>query len=170
MTYNLHLNTIRICIKAKKISFGETMLYDIRSGKAKVVVIATNAGEASSKKVMDKCNSFQDRPHIKKSFGMRVVFQSHMSLLSKIIIFFSLPFSLLTFFFFFALYAYTTAEVVYSWTLGKNKSVEVAQDGSRLNQYDLLGHVVGTEIIRSSTGICLFNKYFVTCSTYPSLF
>ena len=117
---------------------------------------------------MDKCNSFQDRPHIKKSFGMRVVFQSHMSLLSKIIIFFSLPFSLLTFFF--ALDAYTTAEVVYSWTLGKNKSVEVAQDGSRLNQYDLLGHVVGTEIIRSSTGICLFNKYFVTCSTYPSLF
>ena len=52
-----------------------------------------------------------------------------------------------------ALDAYTTAEVVYSWTLGKNKSVEVAQDGSRLNQYDLLGHVVGTEIIRSSTGI-----------------
>ena len=85
--------------------------------------------------------------------------------------FFSLPFSLLTFFFFFlALDAYTTAEVVYSWTLGKNKSVEVAQDGSRLNQYDLLGHVVGTEIIRSSTGIYLFNKYFVTCSTYPSLF
>ena len=122
---------------------------------------------------MDKCNSFQDRPHIKKSFGMRVVFQSHMSLLSKIIIFFSLPFSLLTFFFFFfffALDAYTTAEVIYSWTLGKNKSVEVAQDGSRLNQYDLLGHVVGTEIIRSSTGIYLFNKYFVTCSTYPSLF
>uniref|UniRef100_A0A4X1SLR2 Gamma-aminobutyric acid type A receptor subunit alpha3 n=1 Tax=Sus scrofa TaxID=9823 RepID=A0A4X1SLR2_PIG len=53
----------------------------------------------------------------------------------------------------FGSYAYTTAEVVYSWTLGKNKSVEVAQDGSRLNQYDLLGHVVGTEIIRSSTGV-----------------
>ena len=58
MLNNLYINTIRICIKAKKISFGETMLYDIRSGKAKVVVIATNAGEASSKKVMDKCNSF----------------------------------------------------------------------------------------------------------------
>ena len=57
MLNNLYINTIRICIKAKKISFGETMLYDIRSGKAKVVVIATNAGEASSKKVMDKCNS-----------------------------------------------------------------------------------------------------------------
>ena len=34
------------------------MLYDIRSNKAKVVVIATNAGEASKKKVMDKCKSF----------------------------------------------------------------------------------------------------------------
>lgn len=55
-----------------------------------------------------------------------------------------------------AIDAYTKAEVIYSWTLGKNKSVEVAQDGSRLNQYDLLGHVVGTEIIRSSTGIGLF--------------
>ncbi|XP_001514229.2 gamma-aminobutyric acid receptor subunit alpha-3 isoform X1 [Ornithorhynchus anatinus] len=52
----------------------------------------------------------------------------------------------------FGSYAYTKTEVIYSWTLGKNKSVEVAQDGSRLNQYDLLGHVVGTEIIRSSTG------------------
>lgn len=58
MTYNLHLNTIRICIKAKKISFGETMLYDIRSNKAKAVVIATNAGEASLKKITDKCKSF----------------------------------------------------------------------------------------------------------------
>ena len=56
---NLYINTIRICIKAKKISIGETMLYDIRSNKAKVVVVATNAGEASKKKVMDKCKSFK---------------------------------------------------------------------------------------------------------------
>lgn len=32
--------------------------------------------------------------------------------------------------------------------------MEVAKGGSRLNQYDLLGHVVGTEMVRSSTGIC----------------
>ena len=56
---NLFLNTIRICIKAKKVSFGETMLYDIRSNKAKVVVIALDAGEASKKKVKDKCTSFE---------------------------------------------------------------------------------------------------------------
>lgn len=50
--------------------------------------------------------------------------------------------------------AYTKTEVIYTWTLGKDKSVEVAKGGSRLNQYDLLGHVVGTEMVRSSTGIC----------------
>ena len=54
MNNNLYLNTIRICIKAKKYSFGETMLYDIRSNKVKLVVIATDAGAASSKKVVDK--------------------------------------------------------------------------------------------------------------------
>lgn len=56
---SLYINTIRICIKAKKISIGETMLYDIRSNKAKVVVIALDAGEASKKKVKDKCKSFE---------------------------------------------------------------------------------------------------------------
>lgn len=55
---NLYINTIRICIKAKKYSFGETMLYDIRSNKAKVVIIALDAGEASKKKICDKCKSF----------------------------------------------------------------------------------------------------------------
>ncbi|KFP56332.1 GBRA3 protein, partial [Oreocharis arfaki] len=52
----------------------------------------------------------------------------------------------------FGSYAYTKTEVIYTWTLGKDKSVEVAKGGSRLNQYDLLGHVVGTEMVRSSTG------------------
>ena len=56
---SLYINTIRICIKAKKISIGETMLYDIRSNKAKVVVIALDAGEASKKKITDKCKSFK---------------------------------------------------------------------------------------------------------------
>ncbi|XP_031747776.1 gamma-aminobutyric acid receptor subunit alpha-3 isoform X2 [Xenopus tropicalis] len=52
----------------------------------------------------------------------------------------------------FGSYAYPKTEVVYSWTNGSNKSVAVAPDGSRLNQYDLLGVAVGTETIRSSTG------------------
>ncbi|KAL7979641.1 hypothetical protein Chor_004799 [Crotalus horridus] len=49
----------------------------------------------------------------------------------------------------FGSYAYTTTEVIYTWTLGK---VEVAEGGSRLNQYDLLGHNVGRDSIESSTG------------------
>ncbi|XP_069469166.1 gamma-aminobutyric acid receptor subunit alpha-3 isoform X2 [Ambystoma mexicanum] len=52
----------------------------------------------------------------------------------------------------FGSYAYTKAEVIYTWTNGSDKSVAVAPDGSRLNQYDLLGLAVGTETIRSSTG------------------
>uniref|UniRef100_H9GKH9 Gamma-aminobutyric acid type A receptor subunit alpha3 n=1 Tax=Anolis carolinensis TaxID=28377 RepID=H9GKH9_ANOCA len=49
----------------------------------------------------------------------------------------------------FGSYAYTKTEVIYTWTLGK---VEVAEGGSRLNQYDLLGHNVGRDSIESSTG------------------
>nr|XP_015206545.1 PREDICTED: gamma-aminobutyric acid receptor subunit alpha-3-like [Lepisosteus oculatus]XP_015206546.1 PREDICTED: gamma-aminobutyric acid receptor subunit alpha-3-like [Lepisosteus oculatus]XP_015206547.1 PREDICTED: gamma-aminobutyric acid receptor subunit alpha-3-like [Lepisosteus oculatus] len=52
----------------------------------------------------------------------------------------------------FGSYAYTNSEVVYIWTNGVDNSVSVAEDGSRLNQYDLLGHAIGTEVISSSTG------------------
>uniref|UniRef100_A0A4W3IU07 Gamma-aminobutyric acid receptor subunit alpha-2 n=2 Tax=Callorhinchus milii TaxID=7868 RepID=A0A4W3IU07_CALMI len=52
----------------------------------------------------------------------------------------------------FGSYAYTYSEVNYNWTHGPAKSVVVAEDGSRLNQYDLLGQTVGEELIRSSTG------------------
>lgn len=42
--------------------------------------------------------------------------------------------------------------MIYLWTQGDERSVAVAEDGSRLNQYDLLGHVIGKETISSSTG------------------
>lgn len=48
--------------------------------------------------------------------------------------------------------AYTNNEVIYLWTQGDDRSVSVAEDGSRLNQYDLLGHEIGKETISSSTG------------------
>ncbi|MBN3323628.1 GBRA3 protein, partial [Atractosteus spatula] len=56
----------------------------------------------------------------------------------------------------FGSYAYTNSEVVYIWTNGVDNSVSVAEDGSRLNQYDLLGHAIGTEVISSSTGPLLY--------------
>ncbi|KAM3601128.1 uncharacterized protein V6R79_008073 [Siganus canaliculatus] len=52
----------------------------------------------------------------------------------------------------FGSYAYTNNEVIYHWTQEDETSVAVAEDGSRLNQYDLLGHVIGKETISSSTG------------------
>ncbi|KAF0046223.1 hypothetical protein F2P81_002752 [Scophthalmus maximus] len=48
--------------------------------------------------------------------------------------------------------AYPVSEVVYTWTLGAAKSVEVAEDGSRLNQYHLTGQTAGTEDIHTSRG------------------
>lgn len=51
--------------------------------------------------------------------------------------------------------AYTRAEVVYEWTREPARSVVVAEDGSRLNQYDLLGQTVDSGIVQSSTGKCI---------------
>ncbi|XP_005309967.1 gamma-aminobutyric acid receptor subunit alpha-2 isoform X4 [Chrysemys picta bellii] len=53
----------------------------------------------------------------------------------------------------FGSYAYTTSEVTYIWTYNASDSVQVAPDGSRLNQYDLLGQTVGKETVKSSTGV-----------------
>ncbi|MED6251489.1 Gamma-aminobutyric acid receptor subunit alpha-1, partial [Ataeniobius toweri] len=52
----------------------------------------------------------------------------------------------------FGSYAYTRAEVVYVWTRGAAQSVVVAEDGSRLNQYDLMGQSVDSGVVQSSTG------------------
>ncbi|KAI7795634.1 putative gamma-aminobutyric acid receptor subunit alpha-2 [Triplophysa rosa] len=53
----------------------------------------------------------------------------------------------------FGSYAYTRAEVVYVWTRGAAQSVVVADDGSRLNQYDLMGQTVDSGVVQSSTGV-----------------
>lgn len=45
------------------------------------------------------------------------------------------------------------SEVVYTWTKGAAKSVVVAEDGSRLNQYHLIGQTAGTEDIYTSRGV-----------------
>uniref|UniRef100_A0A8C9ZUY7 Gamma-aminobutyric acid type A receptor alpha2 subunit a n=1 Tax=Sander lucioperca TaxID=283035 RepID=A0A8C9ZUY7_SANLU len=52
----------------------------------------------------------------------------------------------------FGSYAYTKTEVTYIWTRNASASVEVAVDGSRLNQYDLVDQTAGEETIKSSTG------------------
>ncbi|KAK2517409.1 hypothetical protein Q9233_013152 [Columba guinea] len=52
----------------------------------------------------------------------------------------------------FGSYAYPNSEVIYVWTNTTTTSVVVAEDGSRLNQYHLMGQTVGTENISTSTG------------------
>lgn len=58
--------------------------------------------------------------------------------------------------------AYTRAEVVYVWTRGAAQSVVVADDGSRLNQYDLMGQTVDSGVVQSSTGV--FSEANITLS------
>lgn len=48
--------------------------------------------------------------------------------------------------------AYPVSEVVYTWTKEAAKSVVVAEEGSRLNQYHLIGQTAGTEDIYTSRG------------------
>ncbi|XP_074847902.1 gamma-aminobutyric acid receptor subunit alpha-4 [Carettochelys insculpta] len=52
----------------------------------------------------------------------------------------------------FGSYAYPKSEMIYTWTKGPEQSVEVPEESSSLVQYDLLGHTVSTETIKSITG------------------
>lgn len=51
--------------------------------------------------------------------------------------------------------AYPVSEVVYTWTQGASRSVVVAEDGSRLNQYHLTGQTAGIEDVHTSRGMCV---------------
>ena len=52
------LNTLGICSCARKISYGETLLKNIKSKKVYLVVIASDASDNSKKKIIDKCNFY----------------------------------------------------------------------------------------------------------------
>uniref|UniRef100_UPI00358E969F gamma-aminobutyric acid receptor subunit alpha-2-like n=1 Tax=Myxine glutinosa TaxID=7769 RepID=UPI00358E969F len=52
----------------------------------------------------------------------------------------------------FGSYAYTASEVRYVWKREESPSVDVAEDGSRLNQYDLIGRKTHSDTVHSSTG------------------
>ncbi|XP_038867589.1 gamma-aminobutyric acid receptor subunit alpha-6-like [Salvelinus namaycush] len=52
----------------------------------------------------------------------------------------------------FGSYAYPKTEVIYTWTKGPQYSVEVPPESSSLVQYDLIGHTVSSEEVKSITG------------------
>ena len=73
---NKTLNTLGLCKCAGKISYGETLLKDIKNKKVYIVVVASDASDNSKKRVMDKCNFYKcecvvclDKISITKSIG-----------------------------------------------------------------------------------------------------
>lgn len=64
--------------------------------------------------------------------------------------------------------------MIYTWTKGPEKSVEVPEESSSLVQYDLLGHTVSSETIKSITGRNLISKnqleVKLTCNIAQNLF
>lgn len=56
---NKALNTIGLCKCANKISYGETLLKDIKNHSISLVVICTNTSTGSKKKIIDKCNYYK---------------------------------------------------------------------------------------------------------------
>ncbi|NWQ69358.1 GBRA4 protein, partial [Neopipo cinnamomea] len=74
----------------------------------------------------------------------------------------------------FGSYAYPKSEMIYTWTKGPEKSVEVPEESSSLVQYDLLGHTVSSETIKSITGRNLVSKnqleVKLTCNIAQSFF
>ena len=73
---NKALNTLGICACARKISYGETLLKEIKSKKVYFVVVANDASDNSKKRIIDKCNYYNckycialDKSSITKSIG-----------------------------------------------------------------------------------------------------
>ena len=73
---NKVLNTLGICTCARKISYGETLLKDIKNKKVYFVVVASDASENSKKRLIDKCTFYKceyaiilDKASITKAVG-----------------------------------------------------------------------------------------------------
>jgi len=56
---NKVLNTLGICTCARKISYGETLLKDIKNKKVYFVVVVSDASDNSKKRLIDKCEFYK---------------------------------------------------------------------------------------------------------------
>ena len=73
---NKVLNTLGICACARKISYGETLLKDIKNKNVYLVLVASDSSENSKKKITDKCKYYRceyliysDKESISKAIG-----------------------------------------------------------------------------------------------------
>lgn len=62
--------------------------------------------------------------------------------------------------------AYPKSEMIYTWTKGPKNSVEVPEESSSLVQYDLLGHTVSNETVKSITGKMFSVGIDLSCGIY----
>ena len=56
---NKAINTISMCKGANKLSYGETLIRDIKNKEVYLVVICNDTSENSRKKLIDKCNYYK---------------------------------------------------------------------------------------------------------------
>ncbi|QKY69062.1 YlxQ family RNA-binding protein [Lentibacillus sp. CBA3610] len=57
---NNYLNLVGLAYRARKCSLGEeTIVKDIQQKKAKLVLLASDIGPQTRKKITDKCNSYE---------------------------------------------------------------------------------------------------------------
>ena len=73
---NKILSTLGICACARKISYGETLLKEIKGKKVYFVVVASDASDNSKKRLIDKCTFYKceytvilDKESISKAIG-----------------------------------------------------------------------------------------------------
>lgn len=52
------IQTLGLAYRGRKIEIGDSLITAIRKNKVYLVIIATDCGQASKKKISDKCNSF----------------------------------------------------------------------------------------------------------------
>ncbi len=56
---NKLISNLHMCIKARKIVSGESLLFQIKNQKVFLVLLAKDMGLTSKKKIMDKCQTYQ---------------------------------------------------------------------------------------------------------------
>jgi ribosomal protein L7Ae-like RNA K-turn-binding protein len=57
---NKFFQALGLAMRARKLTLGEEfVLKAVRSGQAKLVILATDAGKNTTKKMMDKCSTYQ---------------------------------------------------------------------------------------------------------------
>ena len=73
---NKVLSTLGMCACARKISYGETLLKEIKNKKVYFVIVASDASDNSKKRLIDKCNFYKceytvilDKESISKAIG-----------------------------------------------------------------------------------------------------